>query len=1383
MTEGPTVPAGPTESLSAGAATEQPTPAGSPGDRGRQHPTDQHSTRSNPAEPDPTEPDPAEAALTPVVAFYSYSGGTGRTMALANVAWMLASAGKSVLVVDWNLGTPGLHYYFRPFLIDKYLTDRPGVINILCDFVQDADRLLDQAREDSPEAQSRMAALRARRADCQEAVEALQWDFPDGGRIHMIGPGRQDGEPDPHEPAPRAGDEAVDERPARDSGYDTRVNTFPWDEFYVEDNGKAFIAELRAWLRGQGYDYVLVDSPAGTSTVSSICTSGLATVVVTAFTMSNQSIEGAARTARTMLREGVDRIIPVPMRVVNTDVERADRRQDLVARVFRKVLAANTGSDDPRIHRGRLVHLSVPESDPYHYDEVLAPFVHPQRDRFGLSIAYRTLAAEIAGTSLDDVRDLDPDERDRWRERFERSGIAPPRKVLLFGAPSDRAWTDWVEAVLTAVGVQVHRPWGDAGAPRSLPIVDRVVVVTSPALGDATPGWPNLRDYLRPTGRTLVPPPVTSVIVRTRPEAGEMVVEPLDRRPVRLVGLGDEAQARAELLARFELSDVPSVSLGMVRLARYPGRPWPERSNLSRRDLSFTGREAALEAMRDRLIPNGQDRMLYALLGPFGSGTSSIAREYAHRFRADYDLIWWIPATSAASVRASLGELAHRLRPEISSFDGQRSRGEPFEQVALNALRSAEDGGRWLLVYDGACAPAELTDLLPPTTDCGHVIITSVEPGWREYAEIWQVEPWSRVETRRYLQKRLPGTALPVLDGLSARVGNLPLELHTAVEAVRRQRGRHTRFDEDVAAYLGATTEAEPWRREYDLLRSGDGRQRAAARLLELCCFLAPDGIGDALTTSPVLLEELARFAGDPDLAGVGPSAFPRILVERGLAQERDDPYLLVISGSHRGALRQGMSDDECSDTQAAALRVLAEVGLAAASLPGGAGRRLSAEVSRHIDESGAALSTAPRVRRWLAYHAYYMWQTCEWADGHRLAHMCLDRWRQDPDIGPDDVLTLRMASRKANFLRSLGQFAEAFTLDDDTLGSQRRILGRTDEDTLITASCLAADLRALGMYRQAWVEDRATLEAFRAARGAQHQGTFAAWSNLGLSMFLAGLVPDALAEDRAVHEAREAVFGAQDRGSLLSRSRIGVDLCALGRPDEALAYLREAATGLARADGDRGYRTLFAYKDLAVAYRRRGEHGDAVRLDRRTHERFRDTYGYRDVGTLACQLSLAADLYARRRLDPSEPDAGPAAVRQAIEYARAGLDGYVDLYGDDHPVTHACRANLALYLREVDPAMARELAARAHDGLLTLGEHHPHRLAALIILALCAAAGDDVAAAHDFARAALADCREFLIEDHPYITVLDRCAGPDAFDPNPLLEFEYGLDLDISRF
>ena len=51
-----------------------------------------------------------------IVTFYSFKGGTGRTMALANVAWILAANGMRVLVADWDLESPGLHRFFQPFM-------------------------------------------------------------------------------------------------------------------------------------------------------------------------------------------------------------------------------------------------------------------------------------------------------------------------------------------------------------------------------------------------------------------------------------------------------------------------------------------------------------------------------------------------------------------------------------------------------------------------------------------------------------------------------------------------------------------------------------------------------------------------------------------------------------------------------------------------------------------------------------------------------------------------------------------------------------------------------------------------------------------------------------------------------------------------------------------------------------------------------------------------------------------------------------------------------------------------------------------------------------------------------------------------------------------
>src|SRR5271170_5698666 len=53
------------------------------------------------------------AATGLIVTFYSWKGGVGRTMALANTAVQLARKGNRVLIVDWDLEAPGLSKYFE----------------------------------------------------------------------------------------------------------------------------------------------------------------------------------------------------------------------------------------------------------------------------------------------------------------------------------------------------------------------------------------------------------------------------------------------------------------------------------------------------------------------------------------------------------------------------------------------------------------------------------------------------------------------------------------------------------------------------------------------------------------------------------------------------------------------------------------------------------------------------------------------------------------------------------------------------------------------------------------------------------------------------------------------------------------------------------------------------------------------------------------------------------------------------------------------------------------------------------------------------------------------------------------------------------------------
>ena len=66
--------------------------------------------------------------MSSIVTFYSYKGGVGRSMALANIAVLLARRGLKVLMVDWDFEAPGLDRYFSYFSLE---TKGAGLLRML----------------------------------------------------------------------------------------------------------------------------------------------------------------------------------------------------------------------------------------------------------------------------------------------------------------------------------------------------------------------------------------------------------------------------------------------------------------------------------------------------------------------------------------------------------------------------------------------------------------------------------------------------------------------------------------------------------------------------------------------------------------------------------------------------------------------------------------------------------------------------------------------------------------------------------------------------------------------------------------------------------------------------------------------------------------------------------------------------------------------------------------------------------------------------------------------------------------------------------------------------------------------------------------------------
>src|SRR5262245_34787126 len=301
-----------------------------------------------------------------IVTFYSYKGGTGRTMALANVAWILASAGHRVLIVDWDLEAPGLHRYFHPFLKDRELLTSTGIIDIVIDFAVQATT---PASTDEEHKKTWYLPL----ADVLRYAMSIDWDFG-GGQLDLLPAGQQS--------------------PA----YATRVNSFNWDNFYERLGGGTFLEALRTSML-ENYEYVLIDSRTGVSDTSGICTVQLPDTVVVCFTLNRQSIEGAAATARSIVdaraktQRGPVRLFPVPTRVEKAETFKLEAARTVSRRRFAEFLTHLPDASSSKYWD----EIEIAYQPYYAYEEVLASFRDSSPSVGTVLYSMERLAARLTG--------------------------------------------------------------------------------------------------------------------------------------------------------------------------------------------------------------------------------------------------------------------------------------------------------------------------------------------------------------------------------------------------------------------------------------------------------------------------------------------------------------------------------------------------------------------------------------------------------------------------------------------------------------------------------------------------------------------------------------------------------------------------------------------------------------------------------------------------------------------------------------------------------------------------------------------------------------------------------------------------------------------------
>lgn len=176
------------------------------------------------------------------VTFYSFKGGVGRTLALANVGVELAKTGRRVLIVDFDLEAPGMD----TFRLLKPKQSHQGIVEYISRFIE---------TKTAP--------------DSREYIYEALGVGEKNGRLWVMPAGK--------------GNEQ----------YAKKLNLINWEYLYENLDGYLMLEDLKVqWQKAYEPDYVLIDSRTGHTDVGGICTRQLPDAVVILFFPNEQNLAG-----------------------------------------------------------------------------------------------------------------------------------------------------------------------------------------------------------------------------------------------------------------------------------------------------------------------------------------------------------------------------------------------------------------------------------------------------------------------------------------------------------------------------------------------------------------------------------------------------------------------------------------------------------------------------------------------------------------------------------------------------------------------------------------------------------------------------------------------------------------------------------------------------------------------------------------------------------------------------------------------------------------------------------------------------------------------------------------------------------------------------------
>jgi len=791
-----------------------------------------------------------------------------------------------------------------------------------------------------------------------------------------------------------------------------------------------------------------------------------------------------------------------------------------------------------------------------------------------------------------------------------------------------------------------------------------------------------------------------------------------------LVGVTDTEERKRRIIAAAERQSLAEPP---------PPRPF---IGVPPRIASFTGRDDELDRL-DAILMKGKPAAVTqasvgraAVQGLGGMGKTSLAIEYAHRFRGLYAGVCWCPAETRTGLLSALAPLAVTLG--IAPTEEA-----DVEKAAKAALRRlAEQRATWLLIYDNVVRPDHIADLLPSSG--AKVLITSRFSDWVRWATEVQIDVLPVEQAVALLEKLTERDNATGAKILADALGNLPLALDHAGAYCRRTQTQFVDYAAKVSTLIVAAATDAPYPKSVAATF-----QLAISQAVEQCQAAEP------------LMAYLAQCS---------PERIPMTLVEGAVEDEAERLQALAALAEFSLVKHDPFEDG----TPAVTVHRLVQ---AVARAPSEANGSIQHAVERLIAQLKVIYPEESKVAR--------SWSLCAQFTPHLLA--LRDTGSNNVSVFPGwpDCL-----ERAVGYFYGRGACSQAVPLARDALGIRERALGPEHPETVRSLGLLAVVLHGAGDLAGARPFYERALAIREKALGSEHPEVATSLSNLAALLYdqgdLAGARP-LFERALAIHEK---AFGPEHPLMARSLHNLAVLLCAQGDYAGARPLHERALAIREKALGPEDPEVATSLNNLAVLLSAQGDFAAAQPLYERALAIHEHAFGPEHPDTAMSLHSLAGllkdrgdfagarPLYERalaileKAPGPDHPDTarslnefavllsaqGDFAVARPL-YERA-LAIRENALGPEHHETATSLHYLALLLSaQGDLAGARPLYERALAiREKALGPDHQDTARSLHYLAMLLSVQGDLAGARPLYERALAIREKALGSEHPEV-------------------------------